>query len=368
MAIAKPVFLDNDPQSIIDAMVTDYETATGKSLAPGQAEMLLINAFAYRESLVRASIQYAAEQNLVDFAAAPALDWLGVLVGVTRLPASVALCTIQLTLVNGHNSLVIPSGIRIQSIDGQVIFITTESKSVDVSTNIINVAAECQTEGVTGNDYAIGQISVILDPQPYLTAASNIDATSGGSVEETDDALRARVKSAPGSFSNAGSIEAYIYWAKTAHPLIEDVSITSPTPGTVVIYPLLQGGVAPSDEIIDAVFASCNADKVRPLTDTVSVQAPTAIDYDIVVNLTLLTDAIQSDILTQVNKALETYTTDRKSRMAVDVVRSQIIKNCNVDGVYNTEVVSPTMDLIVDEGQFANIGNITINVVGTSDE
>ena len=364
----KPVFIDINAQQIIDDTVTAYETATGKVLAPGQAERLLINAFAYREYLLRTAIQSAAEQNLVDFAVYPALDWLGVLVGVSRLSAVASECTIKLNLVDGHSAISIPSGIRIQSIDGQAIFATTETINVPVGVNSIVVNAQSLAEGIVGNGYAIGQVSVILDPQPYLTGATNVDVTNGGSVEETDDALRERIKLAPSSFSNAGSKGAYKYWAKTAHPLIMDVSVASPVPGTVVLYPLLQGGVIPSTEIIDAVYATCNADKVRPLTDTVIVESPEAINYDLNIELTLLTNAVQSDVVNAVDTALQAYADDRKQRMGVDVVISQLIRICNIDGVYSTKVVSPSADIVVNDGQFANIGTINVTVTGTSDE
>ncbi|MEO1750733.1 baseplate J/gp47 family protein [Thiofaba sp. EF100] len=78
--------IPNDPQAITAEMVAAYETATGKTLYPAQVERLLIDIIAYRETLLRAAINDTARQNLVRFARAPMLDYLGELVGVTRLP------------------------------------------------------------------------------------------------------------------------------------------------------------------------------------------------------------------------------------------------------------------------------------------
>lgn len=78
--------IDDDPAAIAAELKSAYETATGRTVYPGQAEQLLIDICAYRESLCRAAINEAARQNLVAFSRAPMLDYLGELVGVARLP------------------------------------------------------------------------------------------------------------------------------------------------------------------------------------------------------------------------------------------------------------------------------------------
>ncbi|MCX8016409.1 MAG: baseplate J/gp47 family protein [Rhodocyclaceae bacterium] len=75
-----------DAAAVRAEIVAAYEAATGKTLYPAQIESLLIDLIAYRETLIRAAINDAARQNLVRFARAPMLDYLGELVGVVRLP------------------------------------------------------------------------------------------------------------------------------------------------------------------------------------------------------------------------------------------------------------------------------------------
>jgi len=108
MALPTPDFITRDATTIINEMIADYELKTGRTLEPAQVETLLINSFAYRELLIRNQIQDASLQNLVDYARFPMLDNLGVLVGVTRLPAALAQTTLLLTLVSGHGDIVIP--------------------------------------------------------------------------------------------------------------------------------------------------------------------------------------------------------------------------------------------------------------------
>src|SRR5690606_12253651 len=128
--------------------------------------------------------------------------------------------------------------------------------------------------GKQGNGYELGDISIILDPQPYLFSAHNIETTAGGSDDESDDELRERIMLAPQSFSNAGSRGAYEYFARSANPGIVHVSVVSFTPGQGNIYPLMEGGEIPDQAVLDEVFSACNSEKVRPLTDTVMVGTP----------------------------------------------------------------------------------------------
>ena len=71
----------------------------------------------------------------------------------------------------------------------------------------------------------------------------------------------------------------------------------SPTPGVVVITPILYGGGIPDQDVLDKVLAACSADDVRPLTDKVEVSAPTTQSYDI--ELTYYTTAANESTVIQ---------------------------------------------------------------------
>jgi len=367
MALPIPNFINRDANTIIAEMVADYETRTGRSLEPAQVETLLINAFAYRELLIRNQIQDASLQNLVNYARFPMLDELGVLVGVTRLPSQSAQTTLLLTLVSGHGDIVIPQGLRVSSTDGRVIFELIQDYEVLTADNTISVTAIATESGKQFNDYAVGTISVILDPQPYLDTATNTSVSAGGSDEETDDQLRDRIKLAPSAFSNAGSYKAYEFWTKTASPTIIDVAVTNPTPGTVQIFPLVEGLAITPTEILDAVESVLNADKIRPLTDTVIVSSPTAVNTAITVGLILYDGAVSGDVLPVVQANLEAFRDGRRKLLGQDVVIDQIKAICVVDGVYKANVTLPASDLVIAETEFANITAINVTVIGTNE-
>lgn len=361
-------FVSEDAAQILADTKAYFEQLLGRSIAPADVEQLLINGLVYRELLVRSQINEAARQNLVAFARGAALELLGQLVGVSRLPASNSLCTIEFALVDGHNGVVIPQGLRVQSMDGKIIFQTIEETTCPVGTLTTQILCQAVDPGTIGNDYAINKINIILDPQAFISTAQNIDITKGGADEETDDALRQRIKLAPSVFSVAGPDDAYKYFAKSANPSIVDVAVTSPNPGEVHLAPLLDGGQMPTPEILDSVQAICSAKKVRPLTDTVITEAPTKIDYAIVVDITLLTDAVQASTQSAIQNTLQAYIDARKNRLGLDVIRSKIASLASIAGVYDANVTSPAVNIVADANVYTNCTGITVNIIGTHDE
>ena len=362
-----PLIFEEDVVAKQARMQQRLEAALGRALAPADIEMLVANCMVYEMQLLCISANEAVGQMLVPFSSGIMLEYLGVLVGVSRLPAQGASCTIRFTLVSGHNDVQIPTGIRVQSIDGKAIFQTTKAVDVPIGTDTADVIAICTTAGVVGNGYTAGKISIILDPQAFITMAANTDLTAGGIDEETDDQLRERISLAPASFSVAGPKGAYTFFAKSAHPSIVDVAPITTTPGTVTLYPLCEGGVLPSAEIKALVLAKCDDNKVRPQNDTVLVDDPDVVEYAINVQLTTYTGAINSEVLDAVNANLQGFKDERQNKLGMDAVRSQISALAMIkDKVYNVNVVSPAADVVADEKTYAKCTGITVTIIGSN--
>lgn len=368
MALDEPIFITSDPNLIVSELVAFIETSLGKTLEPAQIERLLTNAWAYRETLVRTGINDAAKQCLVAFAKAPMLDYLGQLVGVTRLPEKPATCDIQFVFTIGHGAAVIPAGLRVQSTDGKANFFVLNDTPVLVSDTDLTVPCECETAGTFANGYLAGDIKNILDPQAFIASAANVSTSIGGQEQESDENLRERIILAPSTFSVAGSEDAYKYWAKTADQSIIDVNIDSPIPGSVYIYPLISpGGIVTPSNILNAVAAICSGKKVRPLTDTVVVVSPTPVNYNIAVDLTLYEGADQLYIVSQIQTLLQSFGDTRRAQMARDIIKAHIAGLCAQEGVYNIAVTSPASDLIIADNEVSNLGTVTVNVIGLNE-
>lgn len=368
-----PILIPNDVNSIISELVASYEDITGRTLQPAQVERLLIQAFAYRESNLRAQIQYACEQNLVDFANAPMIDYLGKLVGVTRLPAVAAETDVEMTLADDHVALTIPRGLRIQAIDGSAIFTVKNDVDVEEGVTPVTVVCICDTPGAAGNGYLAGYISTILDPYVWLLLATNTDTSAGGTDAETDDELRERIKLAPGSFSNAGSRGAYEFFAKSAHASIIDVVVLGPpdiAAGLVNIYPLVIEATTTPTEVLDAVSAACNAENVRPLTDTVTVISPTRVEFTITLNIKLFGYADEDTVVAAITEAVTAYHISKRKQLGQDIVTSQIIGEAMVYGVYSAEVEEDVAGLVAEIGatEFGYCTLLTVNVTEVVNE
>lgn len=366
LTLPVPEFIEVDPQAILLDLVNKYQVDTGITLQPAQVEQILLNCIAYRTALNLERINFAGKQGLIDFSTAPILDYLCANLDVTRLPAGNAVCKIRFTLNPGHGVITIPQGLRVQSLDGNVFFSTDVATNVDAITNVVDINCTCGVTGVVGNNYAIGDISTILDPQPYLLTASNIEVSGGGGDDETDEELRDRYKLRLSTFSTAGATNAYKFYAKSVNSSIVDVSAISPFPGTVYIYPLMDGGATPPQAILDAVFNACDADNVRPLTDTVVALAPTIVNFDITLNVTLLSTADATITTALMNAAMNAYRIYLYSGLGRDVVITEIVRLAKVLGVYNLTIPTPAANIVIGQSEVAILGAVNINIVGTN--
>jgi len=366
--LPEPNFIDRDPTTITNDWIALYEEKTGKTLQDAQIERILIDVGSYRETLLRIKIQEVAKSNLLNYATLEVLKHLGELVGVPILEAKYSKATFQFTLDETQDfDIIIPAGTQVESNDSKFIFETASDATVLKNTSNIEVEGICTTAGTLTNGYAIGSITNLMNPLGYVITVKNITVTSGGQEEESADNYRERIRQAPESFSNAGSKGAYKFHTLSADQSIIDVTVISPSPGVVEVYPLVDTG-NPSDEIIAAVQNYLNSDKIRPLTDNVIVKKPEVVDFSITANLIIYSSADLTSIKTAVNDCLNSYKTMLKTKLNKDIVPNQIITILNsIYGVYNVELTSPTFQAI-GANQRANLLDFNITYEGEIDE
>ena len=360
-----PDFVTVDPVALEAEAKAYYEQYSGVTLNPASVEWVMLKTVIYLLINQRSGLQDAAEQGLVDFAVGPALDYHAARFGINRLAADSATTTIEFTLVSGHTGVTIPSGTRVASTDGGAVFETVEDKSVATGILTATVTAECQQLGTSGNGYAIGTITNIQDPQPFITAASNTTLTGGGSTEESDTALRTRIKLAVDDFSTAGSVGSYRFHALSASASIIDVGVVLSQPGQVDIYPLMEDGSTPSATILQQVNDALNDETVRPLSDTVVVAAPTAVAFSVTVDLELFTGANGAAIQTAVQTAIEEYATSKRAKLGQDIIDSQLVAaamGASTD-IYDANLSGWT-NVTISETEFGLLGTVTVNVTG----
>lgn len=281
-------FVEVDAAAIETALINDFEIAVGETLYPGDERRIFLLQEVPVIVAQKNDINYTGNQNLLAFAVGEALDGLGALLGVIRLLAQQALVIMQFTLSGAQvMDITVPAGTRVTP-DGILYFATSLDLVIPSGITIGTVLAKAMVGGIIYNDFIPGQIKTIVDSVPYVLSAVNTNTSyNGADIEPDDDGVniwsgyRERIHIAPESFSTAGTEGGYIYWAKTADTNIQDVSVTSPTPGNVNIYTLMKDGVIPTQDILDKVYAEVSPKNRRPLTDFVHSFAPTISSYDI---------------------------------------------------------------------------------------
>ena len=328
-------FADADPTELDESIVATVENLLGRQLARADPLRLFLRGVELVILQQRLLIDECAKQNLLAYATGDNLEHIGALVGVYRVQPVAAVCTVRFTLSAPRSSVtILPKGLRLTAgdqiyfaLDEDLIFLSGETEKTGQVT--------CETAGLTGNGYAVGEINKIVDPQPFLMAAWNETESAGGSDIEDDESLRDRIHEAPESFSNAGSTGAYRWHTFNASPLISDVSIVSPTPGVVQVYPLLTGGELPGEEIIRAVEEALNDRAVRPLTDKVEVLTPTVIEYDVDLDFWIAaSDATSAATIEQkAERAASDYVMWQKAVLGRDIEPTELIYRLRQAGI-----------------------------------
>ncbi len=363
--LTRPQFLETDPAVILQAMIADFEIATGRTLQPAQIEQLLINFMAYRETLVRLDVQHAAEQNLVAFADGLNLDNLAANVGVTRLVAVPAKATQRFTLsAIQATDTVIPAGTRIKTTDGLQTFATNAEGKVLAGQLYNDLPVTCATPGVVGNGYAAGAISNLLDFVPLVLSVSNTDTSNGGIDTEDDERLRLRVTLAPTAYGTGGAEEAYRFWALTFGLEILDAVVTSPAGGEIQVAVLTVSGAPSAQQLLD-LTAYLSAQTRRPVTDTVTVVAANPLAYTIAAALTIYDTFDGPTVLAAANAAAQALSLDRRRNLGKDLTTTQVINALSVPGVYDLTLTQPAASLIAGPSDYCNNTGITLTIAGT---
>ena len=221
-------FVETDTDTIKDSLIQAYEVITGRTLYPADPIRIFILWTADIVAQERVLINESAKQNVLRFAEGDYLDSLAeIFRDAERLEPQAATTTLRFTISVAQTSqIIVPIGTR-ATVDGTIVFETTEAGTIAIGSTYVDVAAVCQTVGTDGNDFVPGQIATAVDIFPYLQSVANITTSEGGSEEETDSAFYERMRESVESYSTAGPSGAYEYIAKSVNSLISDVKAIS---------------------------------------------------------------------------------------------------------------------------------------------
>lgn len=350
-----PDFLQDETEEQIMARMiarlpSDLDVSEGSylwdALAPVAAEIVQMKMEA-REILKRAFIQFSYGEY-VDARVADR--------GITRRPAIKATGQVQVT---GTPATVIPAGTVFSTTANLVTgtpaieFIATAQATIESDgTTLVDI--EAVEPGPEGNVPA-GAINQLVVPIAGVTAVTNLQATSGGASEESDEALIARyleqVQNPPGT----GNKNDYIRWAKEVAGVGDAVCIPLwDGPGTIKVVITDSTGAPANAALVEHVQnyispAPGTGEGRAPIGASVTVTAPTTVAIDISATLSYAAGYDPASVRAEVEAAIDTLI---KGLKIGEDVRYAAIANA----IFDTPGVADYSNLLVNGGT----SNVTI--------
>ena len=175
----------------------------------------------------------------------------------------------------------------------------------------------------------------------HLSALFGVERASG----ESDARLLRRVQTALSGLSTAGSRDGYVHHALTADARVRDVHASRIAPGSVRVVVLGEhpDGM-PSVELVDTVEAALSSERVRPLSDTVTVQAVQIVPYAITATLAIASGPSSAVVLAAARAAATALVKERNvcgGTVPVAAVTAALF----VAGVENVTLTAPAADV-----------------------
>lgn len=200
-----------------------------------------------------------------------------------------------------------------------------------------------------------------------VTAANDTAIPPIPAVMESDDALRSRIPGAFEGLSVAGPVAAYEYHARSADGRVADARAISPSPAQVVVTILSrEGNGTAAADLVDAVAAALNDERVRPVADRVNVRTAEIVNYAVEAKIYLLPGPEAEPVLAAARANLSAYA-QRQSRIGRDINLSAIYAALHVEGVQRVELVSPTANMVLDNTQAAYCTAAVVTIGGTDE-
>jgi phage-related baseplate assembly protein len=137
-------------------------------------------------------------------------------------------------------------------------------------------------------------------------------------LDESDEVYRQRLAIAPESWSTAGPVGAYVFWALSASPDVLDVAVYSEDEGVCLaprirVVVLTRPGLdAPAIEAVSqTVLAALRRADLRPLGDLVTVEMATRQPFDVAITLKLRSGVSAAVVLAAAKARVQAYCNGR---------------------------------------------------------
>lgn len=232
-------------------------------------------------------------------------------------------------------------------------FETTEAATLAVGEGYVDVPAQAVEAGALGN-VAAWTVTHMALPPVGISTCTNPTSFKGGSEEESDTALRARILEGFARLPN-GANAAYYEREALAHTGIVAAKALGRARGlgTVDLYVAGAEG-APSQEVLSDLAEALS--KKREIAVDLRVSAPTLKTVNVAAAIKAEDPATAK---ARVEAALRGYFTGEKLGKSV-YISKLLALIASVEGVENCRVSAPAADVAVAETELAVLGTLTV--------
>lgn len=228
------------------------------------------------------------------------LDYRAAEHGLTRKEATKATGQVVIT---GASGTTVPAGSLFATAAG-VQFVTTADVIIG-DTGTVTADIEAVEAGANGNVPA-GAITQIPVSIAGVTAVTNPTATSGGTDQENDADLLARLLERVRNPATSGNAAHYKQWAMEVSG-VGDAKVLPlwNGPGTVKVVIIDSNKQPASTEIVTAV--ANHIEEVRPIGATVTAESATGLEIDVSATVVLTAEAVLSEVQAAFEASLTAY-------------------------------------------------------------
>ena len=348
--------------------VEQWKALTGEDIAlhDTDEERVLLRGIAYIFYQACQYIDNAGKMNLLKYSMDGFLDNIAARTGLSRIEAQPAAVTVKFTLTEAQGTdYTIPSGTRVSGENLEdLYFAVDEDTVIPAGDTDVLCKCTCTTAGEDGNGIEPGELNELVDTLPYIDTVENTTTSDGGADEEDDDALAERIFLAPSEYSTTGTEDSYIFHAKSASTLVNDVSVSSPQPCYLTITITSKTGM-PTQELIDIVTDYLNDPIRKKLTDRITVVGPDPITFNVSLTYYISYDnqKYEETIKAQVEEAVNNYITWQTTKIGRNVNPSKLMQMVMEAGANRVTITYPEQ-ATVEANELAVLGTKTVTCGG----
>ena len=306
-------------QTIFDQLRGDFQSRfpAYTALVESDPAIKLLEVAAYREVILRARVNDAFKATLLAFAAAGDLDNLAAFYGLTRLASEddAELRERTINRIQGSSTAGGAAWYRYQAL--------TANNGV-------------RDARVTSPDAGQVQIALLSKETQNLVALGRATSSLSSAMRTLAEFYMVDL-TVPDAPANDAAV---------ADAIQAKIDAAGP-----------RGQATPY--LISAVNTFCQGDRVRVITDNLSVISANVTSVDVTADVYLYPDS-DTSILNGIEQTVRAAI-EEQGGLGWDLTLSWLIKHIHVDGVQRVELTSPTTNQVADAATAISIGTFTIN-------